>query len=308
MMVSCWTIYFVALVNLIVSISFGSLLSTTRPQTWSNRLGINITPISTGLWAAERPFIWNGIDVGGRSVIARMNSKKNGELGGLLIHSPVEHDEDLRVALEGLGGTGVQAIVSPNYEHLKYAKQWAMAYPGAQKWACPGLPERMPEVAWTHEVSKTSEELDGFEYVWFDCETNPATGRAFFNEVVFFHKLSKAVFMADAYWNYPSTEHVNYKGQGETGKVHKCPKVPVSRDYLPDVEVPIGTRLWKFGMDNLYLPFYKKVMVGTGERLERYNACVEKVLSWKAELIVPCHGDIVKGPELVQNVLSNHFL
>ena len=28
--------------------------------------GVTLTPISTGVWAAERPFIWNNIDVGSR--------------------------------------------------------------------------------------------------------------------------------------------------------------------------------------------------------------------------------------------------
>ena len=51
------------------------------PRTWSNRWGLTITPIATGMWAAERPFLWNGIDVGGRSVICRMASKENNTLG-----------------------------------------------------------------------------------------------------------------------------------------------------------------------------------------------------------------------------------
>ena len=29
--------------------------------------------MSAGLWAAERPFFWNSIDVGGRSVFARLS-------------------------------------------------------------------------------------------------------------------------------------------------------------------------------------------------------------------------------------------
>jgi hypothetical protein len=59
------------------------------PVTWSNRLGLTLTPITTGVWAAERPFMWNNIDVGGRSVIARMAD------GNLMVHSPVEWTEEL---------------------------------------------------------------------------------------------------------------------------------------------------------------------------------------------------------------------
>lgn len=35
-----------------------------RPSTWSNIGGNNIIKIADSLWCAERPFVWNGIDVG----------------------------------------------------------------------------------------------------------------------------------------------------------------------------------------------------------------------------------------------------
>lgn len=63
-------------------------------RSWSNRLGVTLTPITTGVWAAERPFYWNGIDVGGRMVVCRMRD------GSLLVHSPVNLTDDLRTALE----------------------------------------------------------------------------------------------------------------------------------------------------------------------------------------------------------------
>ena len=86
--------------------------ATELPVTWSNRLGLHLTPIETGLWAAERPFVWNSIDVGGRSVIARMPD------GTLLVHSPVEWTPELGERIDKLGG-GVGHIISPNYEVRK---------------------------------------------------------------------------------------------------------------------------------------------------------------------------------------------
>ena len=41
--------------------------------------------------------------------------------GSLLVHSPVELDDALAEALARLGP--VRHIVSPNYEHVKYAAQ-----------------------------------------------------------------------------------------------------------------------------------------------------------------------------------------
>jgi hypothetical protein len=233
--------------------------------------------------------------------------------GSLFVHSPVEWTEELGECLDALGG-GVGHVASPNYEHLKYATQWRDKYPNAKMYACPGLPARMPEVKWDVEMGKSAPaEFGGsIDTVHFDCEINPATGKPFFNEIVFFHTKSKSLFMADVYWNYPESSKPNYFGQSGTGSVHQCPKMSVreleSGDSLPEIDVPFGTKLWKFGMDKVYLPLYKNIMVGkTGERREKYEAAVQKVLSWNCELIVPCHGDVIRGSELCREVLGKHF-
>ena len=57
--------------------------------------------------------------------------------GSLLCHSPVEWTPELGKALDDLGG-GIGHIVAPNYEHLKYTKQWSEKYPDACIYACPG--------------------------------------------------------------------------------------------------------------------------------------------------------------------------
>jgi hypothetical protein len=293
-----------------------AVVNAPRPVSWSNRLGVSLTPITTGVWAAERPFFWNKIDVGGRSVVCRVGD------GSLFVHSPVEHTADLGRCLDALGG-GVGYVMSPNYEHVKYAKQWSDVYPDAKMVACPGLPARMPEVPWSIEIgsgstasSFSAEVRRTIEYVHFDCEESPLPGGGpFFNEVVWFHVPSRTLFMSDAYWNYPSSERANYAGDVEgTGTVHECPKMPVDPSRkgpggtLPAVRVPKGTRLWKLGMDKVYLPFYKRVMVGRrGERRDRYNAAVAQLLAWEPEVIVPCHGDVVRGQRLCQKVLAKHF-
>jgi hypothetical protein len=284
----------------------GSVINPPTSKTWSNRLGTTLTPITTGVWAAERPFIWNKIDVGGRSVICRVSD------GTLLVHSPVEWTEDLALCLDKLGG-GVGHVVSPNYEHLKYAKQWSEKYPLAKMYACPGLPARLPEISWNVEIgSEPPIEFGGsVDSVHFDCEVNPVTNKPFFNEIVFFHMKSKSLFMADAFWNYPESQLPNYFGVSDTGAIHECPKMPVgglTSDTLPPIEVPLGTKLWKFGMDKVYLPFYKNLMVGkSGERRAKYEKAVAKVLSWNAEVIIPCHGDVIRGEKLCRKVLSEHF-
>ena len=117
------------------------------PETWSNPRGLVLTEIVPGMvWAAERPFVWNGIDVGGRMAVVKMTDKvepsrtfppmveereddtiivRGGnygwlpktEEGGLWVHSPVALDALLNTALAGIGD--VQHVVSPNFEHVK---------------------------------------------------------------------------------------------------------------------------------------------------------------------------------------------
>ena len=79
---------------------------------------------------------------------------------------------------------------------------------------------------------------------------------------------------------------------------------------LPPIKVPFGTKAWKFGMDRIFLPFYKKLMVGSkgSDRRNKYEIAVNKILAWEPEIIVPCHGDVIRGKELCKNVLTKHFL
>jgi hypothetical protein len=282
--------------------------------TWSNRLGTVLTPIATGVWAAERPFTWNNIDVGGRCSIMRIpskDSKDDGALGGLAVYSPVELTDSLAGAIEDLGS--VKVIICPNYEHLKYAKQWEEAYPNAEMWACPGLAEYSDEmggIQWSRKFGFDDDTAFvgqyGLDICWFDCEINPFTRKPFFNEVVVFHKGSRSLCTADMYWNYPATKHPNYNLLSGTGELHQCSKVPVDATNCPEIEVPFSTSLWKFGMDKVFLPFFKNFMVGK-KRRDRLIACSEKVMKWSPLNIVPCHGDVVKGQDLCAKELRRQW-
>ena len=260
--------------------------------------------------------MWNGIDVGGRAVIARMPPSEGEAVGKLLVHSPVEWTPELGEALSGLGEVG--ALISPNYEHVKFIAQWSERYPRAQVWGCPGLPSRMPQVGWTHEFN--ADPLNAptsLEALWLDCEINPFTARPFFNEMLFYRAQSKTLFLTDFWWNYPSSDRPNYDGVSGTGSIHACPRLPVSlgspepaaaAGSLPSVPVPAGTRAWKLGMHKVYLPFYRRCMVGRrGERRQRYEQLARRVLAWDVEVLVPCHGDVVRGRELCREVLESHW-
>jgi hypothetical protein len=104
-------------------------------SSWSNRAATVLTPICldpSGLYTADRPFLWNSIDVGCRMTVIELqasSSKSKNSKPDLWVHSPVGLDGPLRNAMAKLGT--VKYVVSPNYEHVKFAPTWHLSYPEA---------------------------------------------------------------------------------------------------------------------------------------------------------------------------------
>ena len=261
---------------------------------WSNRHGSVLTPAAIpGVYTADRPFYWNKIDVGCRMTVIKMQSDE------LVVHSPVGLDPPLIEALEKLGT--VAHVISPNYEHVKYASQWAKQYPNAKMWGCPGLSDREPETRWTGEVPfgarppgfagmncidtnnipGNNEEMwdwDELQPLHIDTEANPFTRQPFFNEVVYYHAPSKTLMTTDLYWNYPRGDGVT-NGQvtdelaAKGINVEKSSNKEEDGDFgvwelAPDVgPIPLGSKLWgKVGMDKLFKPFYMNLMLKSDKK------------------------------------------
>ncbi|CAE7400250.1 unnamed protein product, partial [Symbiodinium necroappetens] len=171
-----------------------TIAAATYPSTWSNPSGSVLTALNTDLWVAERPFIWNSIDVGGKMAVVRLPD------GGLWVHSPVELDEELREALEQLGP--VRHIVSPNFEHVKWAAQWKAAFPDATLWGTPGMKDKFPKIPFDIELPSSGSapaEWGGALLLCFaDCERTPLLGTPFFNEVLFYHVASETLMCSPA--------------------------------------------------------------------------------------------------------------
>lgn len=284
---------------------------------WSNRAATALTPqhLNPGVYTADRPFYWNNIDVGCRCTVLELPSSSTDQKPDLWVHSPVGLDGPLRDALDVLGT--VKYVVPPNYEHVKFAAEWATAYPNAQMWGCPGLSERLPNVpwmgelpqgcrpsGWTGAIPEGTHVLKDGDLPWdtnviqplhIDFEVNPFTGRPFFNEVVYYHTPSKALLVTDFYWNYPASGIPNSQ-YGRNDAWELAP--PVS-------DVPFGTRLWKTGMDKVYGPFFRNFMV---QRPDAYRDTVQHILNqWDVELIIPAHGDLLRGKDFIRTVLTEHF-
>jgi len=318
---------------------------------WSNRLGSVLTPTAIpGVYTACRPFLWNTIDVGCRMTVIEISSPtdSSSSSGGddqkpdLLVHSPVFLDGPLKDAMDKLGN--VRHIISPNYEHVKYAKMWGESYSNAYMWGCPGMMEREPDVRWSGELpygcrpptygggeGSSSAGADSrpmgmwdwseVQPLHVDVEVNPFTGKPFFNEVVFYHSKSKTLLTTDTYWNYP--------GDGITNSNYKSLKTRLGNDgstsasddedfgvweLAPLVEkVPLTSRLWKVGMDKLFRPFYLNLMIQKKKQddfkeIATFVSGLESSSpNWDIEVVIPAHGDILRGKTFTKEVLRDHF-
>ena len=295
---------------------------------WSNRLGSLLTPAAVpGVYEAGRPFLWNSIDVCCRMVVIELSSGKDGK-PDLFVHSPVSLDDRLAEAIDQIGT--VKHVVSPNYEHVKFAYQWAERYPDANIWGCPGLMEREPNVRWTGEIpygtrppgwpeaSSSSSSITKPEAMWdwseicpmhVDVEVNPFTGKPFFNEVVFYHPKSKTLLTTDTFWNYPGAGKPNVEFASLPGADQDFGEW----ELAPDVgDIPLGSRLWgKFGMDKLFRPFYLGLMVKSDSnnefrRIASYISGLDEN-GWDVATVIPAHGDIIRGKTFCREVLKSHF-
>jgi hypothetical protein len=124
----------------------GKRLGSYSPNGWSNRAGLVLTPAALpGVYTGDRPYYWNKIDVGCRMCVIQLENSND-----LWVHSPVGLDAATKNALRQLGN--VKYVISPNYEHVKFAEQWYKEYPDTSMWGCPGLAEKLPNIKWEGEI------------------------------------------------------------------------------------------------------------------------------------------------------------
>ena len=118
--------------------------------------------------------------------------------GELFLHSPIAFDAALARRLQSLGR--VRHLISPNRGHYAHIGEWARAFPEAIAWASPGVRARArarrvdvqfqrdltmrPPPDWRDEIDQTI--LPG----------------AALDEVVFFHRQSKTLIVADTIMNF----------------------------------------------------------------------------------------------------------
>ena len=150
-------------------------------------------PLGPEIWTVDGPAIrFYGMPFPTRMVVVRLGD-------ALWLHSPVAWTGGLDAALGRIGR--VAFLVAPNPIHYWYLPDWAKRHPGAEVHAAPGVAARAASrgVAFpAHEVLGDTPP-DGWAGA-IDQRLIP--GHPFLKEVVFFHRASGTLILADLIENF----------------------------------------------------------------------------------------------------------
>jgi hypothetical protein len=169
-----------------------------RDEAWSHGVQPYL-PLSTlkavadGVWIVDGPVIQMrvgplGLPLPTRMVVVRLAS------GELWLWSPTAPTPALFAELDAIGT--VAHLVSPNRMHYAGIPAWQAQYPAATAWASPGVRERARgqgiDVRWGADLD------DAAPAAWAaDLEQIVFRGNRFMEEVVFLHRGSRTLIVAD---------------------------------------------------------------------------------------------------------------
>lgn len=214
--------------------------------------------IDEDIWIVDGPIVrmaMYGIHIPfpTRMTIVRLNNNE------LWCHSPIELVPELKERIDALGL--VRHLISPNKIHYAHIGSWAKAYPEAIAWGSPGVVERAAqqkiEVTF-HAFLDDEAPIDWSE----EIDQLVFRGSRFMDEVVFFHRKSYTVILADLIENF------------ELNKVSKNFHllIKLAGCAAPNGKVPLDLRTTFWGRKN------------------QGRACLEKMLKWEAKKIILSHG------------------
>jgi len=212
-----------------------------------------LNEIERDIWVADGatvPFL--GIPYPTRMVIVRLAD------GSLWVWSPIALSPPLADAVKVLGP--VRHLVSPNKIHHLFLGEWARAWPDARLCAAPGLARRRRDLTFARELG------DAPDPAWAaDIDQVIFHGSFVMEEVVFFHRSSRSVIVADLVQKFdPATLH------GWRGAVMRLDGLVGAEGSTP--------REWR-------LSFWNR---------RAARAALRRALAWNPERLIIAHGEWVR--------------
>lgn len=214
--------------------------------------------LAEDLWMAEGPVVdFYGFPYPTRSVVIRLPS------GGLWVWSPVPLDEELQVAVKALGE--VTHLVSPNKLHHLGLDDWHAAWPEAALWGPPATVGKRDDLPFAGTLGDGPPAVwsEAVDQIWF-------RGSLLLDEVVFFHRPSCTVLIADLSENL-------------TPAFLEAHWAPWKRWIAS---------LWRITEPWGYAPLEIR---STTIRRRQARAAVQQMLDWNPRRVVMAHGAWING-------------
>jgi hypothetical protein len=140
--------------------------------------------VGSGLWVAEVPLKFMGIEVGRQMTVARLRG------GELWIHSPAPLTSELSTAIEALGEPRYVVAASAIHGHVSM-DQFRRAYPNVQLFAPPILDRRRKDLAFDGLLGSTPEPP------WSAVLDQTVFLGQLLPEVLFLHRESRTLIVGD---------------------------------------------------------------------------------------------------------------
>ena len=217
------------------------------------------------LWIAEgEPVSFYGFPYPTRMAVVRLSN------GDLWVWSPTTLTAALVAEIGSLGP--VRHLVEPNKLHHLFLPDWISAYPEARLYAPPGLAKKRRDISFHAELG------DVPETAWAgEIDQVVFRGSLFMEEVVFFHRRSRAALVCDLIQKFDPQTTRGFQG------------LLMRLDGLvgPNGSTP---REWRASFLN--------------RRAAR--AALRQALEWEAEVLVIAHGVWVRrnGKEALRRSLA----
>lgn len=171
-----------------------------------------IRSVAPAITTVSVPFMrFNRIKFGGRATVVKLSS------GNLVVFSPVALEQEVRDALQSMGGN-VSFLIAPDLEHHLHLAAYKRAFPAAQVIAPLGLREKRAQQAGAEDVpvdfelsrdNKATVKLpDEFAR---DCEIELFDGHPN-REIAVLHRPSRTLIQADLMFNLPAHEQFSRSG------------------------------------------------------------------------------------------------
>jgi hypothetical protein len=215
-------------------------------------------PVARDVWIVDGPAIQMALPLGSlpfptRMAVIRLTS------GDLFLHSPIALHEDLARAVEALGR--VRHLVSPNRLHYAFIPDWKRRFPEARTWASPGVRERAASQG--IEIAFDADLADRPDPAWsLDIDQLVFRGSRIVEEVVFFHRESRTLVLADLVESF------------EPRRFSRAwrPFLRLARVADPDGQTPLDLRLSFLG------------------RARSARESFARVRAWEPERVILAHG------------------